>query len=102
MGDAMSKCLYFIFLLPFTRAFAMDTAREAVEPLKAKAKQVVIVANILEQGVTAQIFSAKPYTQEEEKEKKIWVRSVSNGRISISPPTKITFHYASFGNTKYQ
>lgn len=66
----MSKIAYFIFLLPLTGA-----AMQSGKPLSPNAQRLIAVANILRQGVTAQV----------DESSKVWIRKDTLGHLVVPP-----------------
>lgn len=80
----MSRFIYFIFLLSISQSMAMDSGKVDSDYKRRVGAKVIGVANILNQGVIAQVN--KNTDEQEGKERKIWVRKESMGRIRVSPP----------------
>lgn len=85
----MPKFTYFIFLLMFGQLKAMETSSTLADSKKGEAHKVIAVINGLKYGVIAHVYDADKGGQHN-SERKIWLRSVSMGHITVSPPKSPT------------
>jgi hypothetical protein len=79
----MQRLVYFIFIMPFTQSFAMESMLPGPS---APGNRIITVANVTHNGVTVQVCHPDKVDQQGDGNK-IWIGSIRRGQLEVSPPT---------------